>query len=193
MTMNAEIIEESVGVLSEYGKIPISFEVRTVLDVQLPDGGLKGIRLAERPAAHPWIKDYDAFKGEGPTRWADHWKVENWGVISAFLEGARVGGCAIAHDTPGLRKLEDQKDIAVLWDIRVAPDCRGKGIGGRLVEASIEWAKRRRCRLLKVETQNVNVPACRLYAKHGFTLGVINRYAYPQLPDEVELIWYREP
>jgi hypothetical protein len=46
--------------------------------------------------------------------------------------------------------------------------------------------------MLKAETQNINVPACRLYAKHGFVLGVINRYAYAALPDEVELIWCKE-
>ena len=52
-------------------------------------------------------------------------------------------------------------------------------------------SKHRKCRTMKVETQNINVPACRLYAKHGFALGVINRHAYAELPDEVELTWYK--
>ena len=47
------------------------------------------------------------------------------------------------------------------------------------------------CRILKAETQNINVPACRLYAKHGFTLGAVNLFAYAELPDEVELVWYK--
>ncbi len=46
--------------------------------------------------------------------------------------------------------------------------------------------------MLIVETQNINVPACLFYAKHGFYLGAINRYAYAELPDEVELIWCRK-
>ena len=46
--------------------------------------------------------------------------------------------------------------------------------------------------MLKAETQNINVPACRLYAKHGFALGAINRHAYTELPDEVELVWSKE-
>jgi len=45
---------------------------------------------------------------------------------------------------------------------------------------------------MKAETQNINVPACRFYAKHGFTLGVVNRFAYQEFPDEVELVWYRK-
>lgn len=192
MMIQAEIIEESVEVLPEYSRVPIWFEVHSVFEVQLLDAGLKGLRLSERPVVPPWVKDYDASKGEGPTRWAGRWNISNWGVISAFVDGSRVGGCVIAYDTPGVQKLEDRKDIAALWDLRVAPHCRGKGIGGRLVEASIAWAKRRRCRMLKVETQNINVPACRLYAKHSFILGVVNRYAYAELPDEVELVWYKE-
>ena len=43
-----------------------------------------------------------------------------------------------------------------------------------------------------METQNVNVPACRLYARLGCVLGAIHRHAYPSLPDEVQLLWYRE-
>jgi GNAT superfamily N-acetyltransferase len=188
----AQILEESVVVLPEYGRIPISIEVQSMFEVQLVDNGLKGIRLTERPVAPPWQKDYDAAHAEGPTRWAKRWDIANWGVISAFLDGARAGGCVIAYDTPGVHKLEDRTDLAILWDLRVAPHCRGKGIGGGLVDAAIAWAARRHCRMLKVETQNINVPACHLYARHGFTLGSINRHAYVELPDEVELVWYKE-
>ena len=192
MDIKVEIAEESVGVLAEYGRIPISFEVRSVFEVHPLEYGISGILLAERPVARPWVKDYDALKGEGPMRWGDLWNLSNWGVISAFGKGVRLGGCVIAHDTLGVDKLEGRNDIAALWDIRVAPQHRGKGIGGSLIEAALAWSKRHKCRRLKVETQNINVPACRFYAKHGFTLGAINRYAYTDFPDEIELIWCNE-
>lgn len=192
MDLKTQIIEESDEVLPEYGRIPISFEVRSVFDVQLLEGGLKGFLLSERPVVPPWVKDYDGFKGEGPTRWADQWNISNWGFISAFVNSSRQGGCVIAHDTPGVHKLEGRTDIAALWDIRVAPLYRGQGIGGHLVEEALSWAKRHNCRMLKVETQNINVPACRFYAKHGFRLGAVNRYAYTECPDETELIWCKE-
>ncbi len=38
----------------------------------------------------------------------------------------------------------------------------------------------------------INVPACRFYAKQGCVLGAIDRYAYPDHPDEVQLLWYKE-
>jgi GNAT superfamily N-acetyltransferase len=190
--IEVEIVEEPITVLKEYGRIPISFEVQSVFEVRLMDRGLKGFKFSERKVKPSWVKDYDAFKDQGPERWAKLWDISNWRVISAFLEDRRIGGCVIAYDTPEVDKLEGRKDIAALWDLRVEPDYRREGIGGRLVEAAAAWAIRHRCRILKVETQNINVPACRLYAKHGFVLCAMDRYAYRELPAEVELIWCRE-
>jgi len=45
---------------------------------------------------------------------------------------------------------------------------------------------------MNVETQNVNVPACRFYVSQGCYLGAIRRFAYAELPDEVQLLWYRD-
>ena len=43
---------------------------------------------------------------------------------------------------------------------------------------------------MKVETQNINVPACRFYARMGCELGTIDRFAYPDLPGETQLLWH---
>ena len=45
---------------------------------------------------------------------------------------------------------------------------------------------------LKVETQNINVPACRFYEAQGCILRAIDRCAYPQLPNEVRMLWYKD-
>ena len=187
-----DIVEESITVLHDYAKLPISFEICSVFDLQPIEGGLEGLQLRERTVDPPLSKDYDSAEGEGPTRWAKQWDISNWVVISAFHGEVRVGGCVIAYDTPGVNMLEGRRDIAVLWDLRIAREHRREGIGGRLVEAAIAWATQRDCRILKVETQNINVPACRLYARHGFVLGTVNKFAYPELPSETQLIWYRE-
>jgi hypothetical protein len=42
---------------------------------------------------------------------------------------------------------------------------------------------------LEVETQNNNVAACRFYAAMGCELRSIDRLAYPDLPDEAQLVW----
>jgi GNAT superfamily N-acetyltransferase len=58
-----------------------------------------------------------------------------------------------------------------------------------LFRAAEHWARARGCRRLKIETQNVNVAACRFYQKMGCTLGAIDRFAYPGQPAEVRLLW----
>jgi ribosomal protein S18 acetylase RimI-like enzyme len=81
----------------------------------------------------------------------------------------------------------------VLWDIRVHPDARGQGIGSELFAEAARWAQAQGCRQLKVETQNVNVQACRFYAKQGCELGGIERYGYAgcaEVSHEAMLLWY---
>lgn len=190
-TKKIRIVEEHIRMMPEYAGIPIAFEVRSIFQVDLIDGGLGGIRFTETPVIAPWIKDYDAPDGEGPEAWAEKWDISNWGVISAFCDDKRLGGCVVAYDTPGVGKLKASADNCFLWDIRVAPQYRGSGIGGLLVEEACRWARYRECLSLKVETQNINVPACRFYAGHGFKLSAVNRHAYAEMPDEVELIWCR--
>jgi ribosomal protein S18 acetylase RimI-like enzyme len=149
------------------------------------------MRLAARPVP-PYVKDYDAAPENHPTEWPARFDVGRWGILSAWVDGMRVGGAVVAWDTPGVDMLEGRSDLAVLWDIRVAPGVRGEGIGGVLFRAAERWAAERGARWLKVETQNVNVGACRFYARQGCTLGAVNRFAYPELPEEVQLLWYRE-
>jgi len=98
----------------------------------------------------------------------------------------------VAFDTPGLTMLEGRRDLSVLSDIRVAPNARGNGIGSALFEKVEAWARAHSCRQLKVETQNINVPACGFYARHGCELRAIHRAAYPDLPEEIQLLWYKD-
>jgi GNAT superfamily N-acetyltransferase len=189
--MTIEVRQEPAAALAEYARVPISFPVRRVLDVAVIDGGMGGFALSERAVDAPYVKDYDAGDG-GPARWAERFDLSRWGLLGARVGGRRVGGAAVAFDTPGLTMLEGRRDLAVLWDIRVAPEARGQGVGAALFRAAEAWAAARGCRQLKVETQNVNLPACRFYARQGCVLGGIDRFAYPDLPDEVQLLWYRE-
>ena len=95
------------------------------------------------------------------------------------------------HDSPAIDMLEGRDDLAVLWDLRVHPDVRGGGVGRALIQRVEDWAGAKGCRQLKVETQNVNVPACRFYESCGFELRHAEAGAYPELPDEVMLLWYK--
>jgi GNAT superfamily N-acetyltransferase len=186
-----EIREESLGDLEEYARIPIAFEVSRILDLSLRDSGIGGFELLERPATPTFVKDYDSIPGNHPTDWARRFDLSNWGLLSARLDGECVGGAVIALKTPGVLMLEDRSDLVVVWDLRVSPHARRRGLGAALFAATEEWAELRGCHRLKVETQNINAPACRLYASQGCALGAIHRFAYPELPEEVQLLWYK--
>ncbi len=186
-----DIAEESIDNLNEHAQVPIAFRVESILEVSRIDDGLGGLTLTERPVAQPWVKDYDAIKGEGPTRWAKRFDVSNWGLISAHDRRQRVGGAVVAFDTAGLHMLQGHTDLAVLWDLRIRPDQRASGIGSLLFHATEEWARLRGCNMLKVETQNINLPACSFYRRMGCTLAAIDCLAYPELPDEIQLIWVK--
>ena len=189
--MRFEVREEPLAALAEYAAVPIAFEVRRVLAWRPSTAGLGGFALAERAVDAPYVKDYDAVDG-GPARWAERFDLSSWGLLGARVDGRLVGGAAVAWDTPGVTCWRGARDLAVLWDIRVAPEARGQGVGAALFRAAEAWAAARGCRQLKVETQNVNLPACRFYARQGCVLGGIHRFAYPELPHEVQLLWYRD-
>ena len=186
--MKIDIVEENTDVLAAYGEIPIAFLVEAKLRVAVLDRGLGGIRFEAEQVEKPYIKNYDLH--EKPERWPKMWDTSNWGVISALDEGRRVGGAVVAWRTESLRMLEGRENLAVLWDIRVHPDYRRQGIGTMLFTRVVEWARERGCRQLKIETQNINLPACHFYAKQGCILGAVHRRAYLKFPNEVQLFWY---
>ena len=183
------IEEETMAVLGEYAKVSIAFTVESKY-VAVPVGGADGgWTLSEALVEPAWIKDYDG--GEPPTRWL-RWNTTNWRIFSAFAGSERVGGAVVVHDSPELDFLEGRKDVAALWDIRVAPERRGQGIGSMLFKRVVGYARRLGCVELKIETQDVNVRACNFYAKQGCRLVNVIPDAYPGWPDEVEFDWMLE-
>ncbi len=189
--MTVEIIEEAVSALPEYEKVPIAFRVESQFIVVPGENRLGRVELIEQPVV-PYVKDYDANENERPTSWPRRFDISRWGIISAFKRTQRIGGAAVAWQTPELDMLEGRNDLVCLWDLRVHPDFRDQGIGHQLFSRAVGWARERSCHRFKVETQNVNVPACRFYARQGCELEAINRCAYEGLPDEVQLLWYRD-
>ena len=136
--MSVDIREETLtlAALTEYATIPIVFMVDRILEIRLADGGLGGMSLTETTVRDPYAKDYDADTGAEPTHWPGRFDISNWGLICARRDGARVGGAVIAWHTPGLRMLGGRDDVAVLWDIRIAPGQRAAGIGSTLFRAA---------------------------------------------------------
>jgi GNAT superfamily N-acetyltransferase len=188
--MPVQIIEIGPERLEEYASVPIRFEVKSILQVELLEGGLGGMLLQEVEVDSPYIKDYDSY-GELPTDWPKLFEVTNWGFFLAMDDDRPIGAAAVAFNTKGVFMLEERGDLAVLWDIRSHPAYRGVGIP--LFRYAARWAKKRGCSQMKIETQNVNVPACRFYQRMGCQLGEIRRFGYAAIPavaHEVMLNWY---
>ncbi len=188
MATSISILDDPRFPLERYQSVPISFRVREIYAPVPPGPSCIGIPLALRQVNTPYVKEYD-HPGNQPVDWPATFDIANWGIMTAHDAGQLVGGAAVAWNTPAVNMLEGRPDLAVLWDLRVAVASRGRGVGRALFAAARDWCRARKVTELKIETQNINVPACRFYAAQGSVLTAINCRAYPELPNEIQLIW----
>lgn len=83
--------------------------------------------------------------------------------------------------------------FAYIDELIVNPGFRGQGVGRALMGRAVEWAKTKRFPGVMLETQNDNVPACKLYESCGFVLSGFDQNLYKVTnPDthEIALYWY---
>jgi streptothricin acetyltransferase len=83
--------------------------------------------------------------------------------------------------------------LAVLWDIRVHPAHKNRGIGEKLFHQAADWARAKGYGQLGAETDSSNVPACKFYVRMGCELGAILKYGYsgvPEVADYAMLLFY---
>lgn len=106
-------------------------------------------------------------------------------IFLAYSDDACVGQIVLKTDW---------NKYALVEDICVSNAARGKGIGTALLQKAITWAKERRLSGLALETQDINLLACRFYAKCGFVIGGVNSMLYKNFEkpwcDEVAIYWY---
>jgi len=143
--------------------------------------------IVDTPA---FSKNYDAIAEQRPLSWPERFDLSRWTFFAAIDDdGTRVGGAAVIMRAPEIEQLERRDDLALLWDLRVAPANRRRGVGRALVERVEHWARGAGARELKVETQDLNVGACRFYEGLGFRLSAVNASAYAEFPDEAQMIF----
>ena len=176
-----------------YAGIVPSYEVASVLKVVPRDGGLGGLEFLEEEVALSYPKGADSPE-DSPASWPPQQEPGEFAAFLAMDGDLALGGAAVVINPTGAFLFERRDALAGLWDIRVRPDCRRTGVGSRLLHYAAAWAKKKGCTQLRVECQNVNVAACRFYAKHCI-LGGVERHGYAACPDvahEVMLLWYRD-
>lgn len=61
-----------------------------------------------------------------------------------------------------------EKEIMVLHTLVVAPEAGGKGLGSEFVAFYEQYALKHGCRYLRMDTNEKNLPARRLYGKLGY-------------------------
>ena len=91
-----------------------------------------------------------------------------------------------------IRLRENWNKYAFIEDIAVLQSHRKNGIGTKLVEKAIEWAKSKNLLGLMLETQDNNLSACRFYNKLGFKIGAVDTMLYANFDnaDEKAVFWY---
>ncbi|MCS3496762.1 ribosomal protein S18 acetylase RimI-like enzyme [Bradyrhizobium japonicum] len=90
---------------------------------------------------------------------------QNLTLVVAESKG-RVVGCLQLAILPGISTQGGIRGL--LEDVRVASDCRSRGIGEQLVQWAVAEAKARGCNLVELLTHQTRTDAQRFYKRLGF-------------------------
>lgn len=188
------IIQIDSDQYSLYRSIPNSFQVSSILRLETIGNEIGGFRLVEEPVKSPYTRFTNSADNDNPQAWAKEFDLSYWGIFVALdQKDAALGEAAVALNSQVYPIDRFQRpDLAVLWDIRVHPQYRGKGIGKSLFQYAANWARQKGYGQLGVETDSHNVAACRFYQAMGCRLGAIHRFGYaaiPKLKDVAMLLW----
>jgi len=107
--------------------------------------------------------------------------------VEAKLNSVDGGYAALADGQMAgvvLLKVEEWRSITRIEDIIVGRQFRRYGIGSLLLNCASDWARKRGCWAIVLETQNVNYPAIQFYLRNGLEVWSINQHFYP--PGSVE-------
>ena len=174
-----------------YDKIPMIVNVKSHFKIEKVDRGLGGFRFVET-SVEPYERNFCLGEDACVGRWK-RWDLSGRAFFMAFDGEHPIGAAAVASRTEGANMLDDRNDLAALWDLRVDCEYKRRGVGRKLFEMVVEWAKAQGLAQLKIECQHNNVPAVRFYHKQGAVLSTVDEYAYynePEYRHEIQMIWF---
>ena len=78
-----------------------------------------------------------------------------------------------------LLRVEEWHSVTLIQDIMVGHQYRRYGVGSLLLRCAADWARKRGCWAIVLETQNINYPAIQFYLRNGLEVWSINQNFYP--------------
>ncbi len=98
--------------------------------------------------------------------WRD-WAAGRWrGAVAAVFAGRADDEKPVGTATGA--EYEAEPGVGHIYAMWVAPDARGEGVGGALLDAVAVWAHARGCHRLVLSVTESNEPARVFYAERGF-------------------------
>lgn len=79
-------------------------------------------------------------------------------------------------------------------DLVVRQADRGNGVGSLLIQVAEAWAKENHLQGMMLETQDINLGACRCYIRNGYEIGGVDKllYAHCDTHQEQAIFWYKK-
>lgn len=133
--------------------------------------------LAESPEAASWSRDSLLQVVSTGIAWVAEHQMEPGITKGEIVRGVLIGQVAA--------------DEFEILNLAVAPGCRRRGVGSRLVEVALKFAKIVRCRRTYLEARASNGSAISFYAYHEFT-ECGRRRGYYRSPDEDAILLSRD-
>src|SRR5947209_16297262 len=105
--------------------------------------------------------------------------------VEARLRSAEGGYVALADGQIAggiLLRVEERRSVARVEHITVGHQYRRYGVGSLLLNCAADWARKRGCWAIVLETQNINYPAIQFYLRNGLEVWSIHQHFYPPGP-----------
>jgi ribosomal-protein-alanine N-acetyltransferase len=122
---------------------------------------------------------------------APHWKLKDYKECLRASEGKLLRWAWVAESGAGILGFAVVRGVAVgeeleceLESLVVRPEAQRRGIGSALLGMVISTMKANGARLLTLEVRASNVPAMRLYERHGMTRVGIRPCYYAGPPED---------
>lgn len=115
-----------------------------------------------------WTKDY-------PNEESVRMAISKGWQYMCFVSGELVGAVVLNEEPQGAYEIGNwQKPLSdgeylVIHTLAVTPNKANQGIGGRIIDLCIEYAREKGYKAIRLDVVPDNIPATQLYMKKGFS------------------------